>query len=345
MTLSLRPEKSPYWQYRFTLKGAPKPFQGSTGERVKRKAEQYEARLRAEVVAELLGQPIRKYSRRPPMTLAHAFERFWEEKAQFEKSAKTVEGQLNKMLDRMGEATPLHLIDSNTLTQYQTERRKDGVSDRTVSAEVPELLRRVFTRAKMWKVDLGDEEIDWRSLKLSRPQHRTRAGSRREMIVLLRKLRPDYRPIIRFALVTGLRRQALMVRQRQLDWDNMVMWYPKKSKHTGDMGWLPITEAMAKILKREMVHNGEWVFTYKRRWGGRAPITKEGLKTAMRHAVAAAGLKDWRLIHDLRHTAATNTLRKSQNLAAVQGMLGHSDISQTSRYAHVLIDDVRRAMG
>lgn len=52
----------------------------------------------------------------------------------------------------------------------------------------------------------------------------------------------------------------------------------------------------------------------------------------------------WRLNHDLRHTAATDAMRASQHPGAVQGMLGHSTIEQTMRYAHVLDDDVRRAM-
>ena len=171
---------------------------------------------------------------------------------------------------------------------------------------------------------------------------------------LLRALRRDYRPIIQFALVTGLRRAALLLKRAQLDWDNMILHYPKKSKYTGDIGWLPITPPMAKILLREIAKGGddtELVFTYQcqrsrgdRAKGKRYPITPAGLKEAMVDAVKASGLKDWRLLHDLRHTAATRTLRSSQNLAAVQQMLGHSDIGQTSRYAHVLLEDVRLAM-
>ena len=64
----------------------------------------------------------------------------------------------------------------------------------------------------------------------------------------------------------------------------------------------------------------------------------------MRRSVADAGLEDWRLLHDLRHTAATRTLRASQNLKAVQSMLGHAEIASTARYAHAMLEDVRAAL-
>lgn len=287
------------------------------------------------------------------MTLGAAVERFWEEKGQFEKN-KTIEGQLNRLLDHLGEDVFLHHITIDKLSGYQTLRRKDGVSNRTINAELNELLARVYKRAAtLWKIDVG-EPIAWAALKLPVPRHRIRSASRREELMLLRKLRRDYRPLVRFALLTGLRKNALLLKRRQIDWDNLLLEYPKKSRHTGDKGWLPITPAMERILRREIELGGdqcEWVFTYQcqrargeRLKGSRYPITASGFRMAMQEAVEAAGLEDWRMIHDLRHTAATNTLRRTQNLPLVQQMLGHSDIAQTARYAHVLMEDLRKGM-
>ena len=346
-------KNSPNYSFKIYLPGFPRPFRGSTGEKTKRRAEQFEATKRAELIAQHIHPALARPNRLPPMTLADAVGRFYEEKVEFVKNRKTAFGQLNRLLDGLGEATYLHHLTTDELTTYQTERRKDGVANRTINAEVPELISRMFTRAKMWRVDLG-EPIDWRSLKLPIPRHRVRAATRPEEVKLLRALRLDYRPIIRFALITGLRRSALLLKRDQLDWGNMILHYPKKSKYTDDIGWLPITPPMAAILLREISKGGddsEWVFTYRCRRGRgervkgeRYPVTPAGLKEAMVDAVKASGLKDWRLLHDLRHTAATRTLRNSQNLAAVQQMLGHSDIGQTSRYAHVLLDDLRLAM-
>jgi integrase len=244
----------------------------------------------------------------------------------------------------------------NDLLNYQTTLRKAGLANRTVNSYVVELLRPAVKQARKWGINRGplaDLTDDWRELKLSLPSHRTRSGSRDEMALLLSKLRKDYRPILLFALKSGLRRSQLIIRRDQVDWDNRVLRYKKKSKRAGDVGWLPLTDRMVSIMRNEIRRGGdsEWVFTFNAKFTRRGyvakhryPITEEGLKSLMQDAVVAAKLKDWRLIHDLRHTAATETLRSSQNLAAVQLMLGHSDIAQTSRYAHVLASDTRRAM-
>lgn len=63
----------------------------------------------------------------------------------------------------------------------------------------------------------------------------------------------------------------------------------------------------------------------------------------MRRAVSKAGVENFH-VHDLRHTAATRLLRTTGNLVMSQKLLGHSQITTTTRYAHVTKDDLRQAM-
>ena len=49
----------------------------------------------------------------------------------------------------------------------------------------------------------------------------------------------------------------------------------------------------------------------------------------------AAGIRDAR-VHDARHTAATLLLAQGIDQRVVMEILGHSQISMTSKYAHVL---------
>jgi Phage integrase family len=42
-------------------------------------------------------------------------------------------------------------------------------------------------------------------------------------------------------------------------------------------------------------------------------------------------------VHDARHTAATLLLEQGVGIRVVQQILGHSQVSQTERYAHVTI--------
>lgn len=73
------------------------------------------------------------------------------------------------------------------------------------------------------------------------------------------------------------------------------------------------------------------------------PFTYSGVDTALGRALEKAEIKDFHF-HDLRHTAGTRLLRKSNNLRVVQRMLRHERIETTLRYAHVLDQDVRDAL-
>lgn len=48
--------------------------------------------------------------------------------------------------------------------------------------------------------------------------------------------------------------------------------------------------------------------------------------------------------NDLRHTFAARLLRKTQNIKLVSKLLGHSSIETTTKYAHVLLHDLRDAL-
>jgi site-specific recombinase XerD len=48
--------------------------------------------------------------------------------------------------------------------------------------------------------------------------------------------------------------------------------------------------------------------------------------------------------HDYRHNLSTKVLRKTGNLKLVQKMLNHASIRTTTKYAHVLPDEVSASM-
>ena len=69
---------------------------------------------------------------------------------------------------------------------------------------------------------------------------------------------------------------------------------------------------MVSFLRNAIRRSGasEWVFTCKAKATRRGfvakqryPVTAEGFKSIMPETVKAAKFKNWRLIHDLRHTA------------------------------------------
>lgn len=57
-----------------------------------------------------------------------------------------------------------------------------------------------------------------------------------------------------------------------------------------------------------------------------------------------AGIEKNITTHSLRHTFATDLLRYSKNIRIVQKALGHSDISTTQIYTHIVDDELEDAM-
>lgn len=70
-------------------------------------------------------------------------------------------------------------------------------------------------------------------------------------------------------------------------------------------------------------------------------LTRMGVWKILRKHVERAGLEKRVTPHTLRHTFATHLLEGGADLAAVQEMLGHADISTTQVYTHVDRDYLR----
>ncbi len=74
------------------------------------------------------------------------------------------------------------------------------------------------------------------------------------------------------------------------------------------------------------------------------PLTYAQVEYRISKAADAAGIGGGRRIHGARHHAGSTILKRTKNLKAVQGLLGHASINSSQRYAHVLIGDLREAL-
>ena len=301
-------------------------------------------------------------------TLGEALGRYWETRGAHVRSAGDIKRHSQTLIRELGNETPLARLGTRDLEDYVARRRvrkarnpqtgRVEMCDRanaSINREVG-LLRSVVIAARHWRVAVP--EIDWRRVMLPEPDKAQTILSVDKEALLFDALRPDYWPLIEFALISGLRLEnAIGVRWDQIDWQGRVITFRVKSRRPGGkLLTLPLTDALAVLLAREQGRNKEFVFTYvcrrnrhdphsglRQNKGERYPFTHDGWRKDWMAARDAIGMPALRF-HDLRHTAATRTLAACGNLNVVKEMLGHADIATTARYANSDTAQVRAAM-
>lgn len=174
-----------------------------------------------------------------------------------------------------------------------------------------------------------------------------------EQARLLRELEPTDSPnklrnlaIIRLMLNTGLRaKEVREIRHRNIDWKSGRMKLRGKG---GKDRVVWMDERDVALLKdwldqrpsSKLCSSSNLVFTSL---DGKKPLCARWLRKMVKRVAETAGL-DKVHPHTLRHTFATDLLRKTKNLRLVQKAMGHSDISTTTIYTHIVDEELEVAM-
>jgi integrase len=341
-----KPQGSPYYQFDFQCGGHR--FHGSTKRTSRREAEAVERAEREKAKRHLAQARAAATSLR----LDDVAGRYWQEIGQYHAGADNTERQIGYLIDFFGKDKVLTEISGNDVAKLVAWRRghrvrKDGplISAFTVN-DTTEQLKKLFTRAKAWGVRF-DHEPEWRKHWLTEPQERVRELRDDEAERLDAAMREDYAPFFAFAHASGLRLRECLLRWSEVNWGTREIVKLGKGEK---LVKVRISDTIRQILWPLRGHHPEFVFTYKaqrtrdgRTKGERHPLTYSGVKIAWRRLRKRASVVGFRF-HDFRHDLATKLLRETGNLKLVQRALNHADLKTTTRYAHVLDDEVAEAI-
>lgn len=330
-----RPTGSRNWHYDFQIKG--RRFHGSCGTEDYEEAKAIEAEKRVQAKADPKTRGI--------YTINEALGTYARDVAQYQTSYRTTKSQAKNIIAAMKGATRIDLLSNGDLIRFIALRRAK-VANATVNREIDLLGRACRHMVKFHGGKLA-EDLDFRAGRLKEPKERVRELSWDEQDRLFKSLRLDLHPFVKFALMTGARKETIT----ELTWD-AVHFETERLRFDikgDDVMFFPMNHelrALLSSLPRGEGDHAPFVFTYQNQ------ITKQrhrivtgggGLDEDWREALELAEILNFRF-HDLRHTFATRILRKTRNIKLVSMLLGHKSIETTMRYAHVLDEDLRQGL-
>jgi integrase len=220
---------------------------------------------------------------------------------------------------------------TQVIDQYKAARRREGASPRTVNGELM-TLSALLSCAVGWAIipvsargRLGWLRTEERAMRVL-----SEAEERRLVIAATARLRP----LIRFALQTGLRRgELLALRWADVNLTRKEVAVESVVAKNRRRRTVPLSETALEILAevRQWPERHGRVFGYK------------SISTLMIDAAHKAGLSGVSL-HTLRHSFASRALERGVNVRTVQKWLGHSSLQQTEKYLHVSHDYERQSI-
>jgi integrase len=195
-------------------------------------------------------------------------------------------------------------------------------------------LRACFNAAIRWQVFDGRNPAASPGMMRERQRDRylTAAETRALLAALDASRSADAAAALALIVVTGARKQeALRARWEHVDLDRGMLTVPRAK--SGNPRHIPLSAFAAAIVRRQLARRAgdcAWVFLSPEK----ADRPVANIRRVWAAARKAAGLPADTTVHDLRHSFASALANAGIPLFEIGRVLGHTQLSTTTRYAH-----------
>ena len=242
------------------------------------------------------------------------------------------------------------------LAAYQTRRKREGVSNRTVNLEMG-VLRSILRRHRMWESVSGD--IDF----LKENPSPGRALSHTEETLLLdaaskSRCRILY-PVIMLAINTGMRSSEIRtLKWGQVDFLATVLTVGKSKTAAGTGRLIPLNPRSVAVLThwRGLFPGAQpdhYVFPHEK-YG----LAGNARKQCAYEIIPTEPMHRWKVawesarktanvacrFHDLRHTFISRLAESQASDSTVMALAGHVSRAMMERYSHIRMEAKRKAV-
>jgi integrase/recombinase XerD len=140
-----------------------------------------------------------------------------------------------------------------------------------------------------------------------------------------------------FSCFTGLRISDVKNLQiTDIIGDTIVLIPYKTKNRNSKTAKIPLTRYAKKLIKDESPHRVRGPVFYM--------LSEQKTREYLKQAVAVKKINKNISFHSGRHTFATLFLRKTKNIIALQKLLGHSRVTETMIYTHILTEEIEDEM-
>ena len=308
------------------------------------KAQQYEAEVKADLMAGREPKDLTKKSKRKgvPLTVGGMADHIYEMEWKFQKAADHTYNRVQKVVDYFGESTPLEAVDAFSLEAYTLHlRNKEGNGPSTINRKMA-IISKILGYAHRHQVIKFKPHIK----SQREPDGRIKYYTNEEEAALNNKMLELSGPGNNFGCVsdffticidTGMRRgECLSVEWEDVDFEKRQVVLPDPDMIKAALPRsIPMTTRVYDILSRRKLDKSKrrrpFMFTSHQLDFQVQRFKDEVVETGEKYM----DIEDVPLFHTCRHTFISRLLQKGVPLTTVRELAGHRDISTTMRYAHL----------